>query len=151
VIIFVWGTSTEPGSWRDAHLHAAPRRNSRCASPFGGARSTIDGASVCTLYCTHVRKAMAEDADSRAANADEDMRREAADMGRMANAISEFLKRAHPKRYMQMVLDLNPEYLISKPIPDDGTGSKIKWMMQQGKLKLRVLPEDGLEIKLFAS
>ena len=94
---------------------------------------------------------MAEDADSRAANADEGMRREAADMGRMANAISEFLKRAHPNRYMQMVLDLNPEYLISKPIPDDGTGSKIKWMMQQGKLKLRVLPEDGLEIKLFAS
>jgi len=50
-----------------------------------------------------------------------------------------------------LTVDLNPEYLISKPIPDDGTGSKIKWMMQQGKLKLRVLPEDGLEIKLFAS
>lgn len=93
---------------------------------------------------------MTEDADARATNADDEMRREAAKMGRMANAISEFLKRAHPQRYLQMVLEMNPEYLVSKPIPDDGTGDKIKRMMQQGKLELRVLPEDGLEIRLFS-
>jgi len=151
VIIFVWGDVDRARQLAGRPSTRRPPPKQPVRIPSWGARSTIDGASVCTLYCTPVRKAMAEDADSRAANADEGMRREAADMGRMANAISEFLKRAHPNRYMQMVLDLNPEYLVSKPIPDDGTGSKIKWMMQQGKLKLRVLPEDGLEIKLFAS
>ena len=87
--------------------------------------------------------------DGRAAAADTDMREEAAKMTRMAGAISEFLRRAHPKRYLDMVLNMNPEYLVSKPVKDDGTGLVIKKMMQQGKLKLQVLPDDGLRIQLF--
>lgn len=92
--------------------------------------------------------AAAKNDDSRAADADSDMRREAAQMGKMASAISEFLRRAHPQRYMQMVLEMNPEYLVSKDVPDDGTGLKVKRLMEQGKLKLRVLPDDKLEIRL---
>ena len=90
-----------------------------------------------------------ETEDGRAAAADADMREEAAKMTRMAGAISEFLRRAHPKRYLEMVLNMNPEYLVSKPVKDDGTGVIIKKMMQQGKLKLHVLPDDGLRIQLF--
>ena len=91
----------------------------------------------------------AETDDGRAAAADADMREEAVKMTRMAGAISEFLRRAHPKRYLEMVLNMNPEYLVSKPVKDDGTGVIIKKMMQQGKLKLHVLPDDGLRIQLF--
>lgn len=88
--------------------------------------------------------------DEAAGVSQDDMQREAAQMGRMASAISEYLRKAHPKRYMQMVLEMNPEYLVSKTVTDHlETGTKVKAMMQQGKLKLRVLPEDGLEIRLF--
>ena len=94
---------------------------------------------------------MAEDAsDERSASSEADMKREAAQMGKMAAAISEYLKRAHPQRYKQMVLEMNPEYLVSKPVVDHlETGTIIKKMMQQGKLKLSVLPDDGLDIRLF--
>lgn len=85
----------------------------------------------------------------RAAAADGDMRSEAAQMTRMAGAISEFLRRAHPKRYLEMVMNMNPEYLVSKPVQEDGTGLIIKKMMQQGKLKLHVLPDDGLRIQVY--
>ena len=91
----------------------------------------------------------AETDDGRAAAADNDMRDEAAKMTRMAGAIGEFLRRAHPQRYLEMVLNMNPEYLVSKPVPDDGTGLAIKKLMQQGKLKLHVLPDDGLRVQLF--
>lgn len=88
--------------------------------------------------------------DAQTSDASADMQREAAQMSRMAGAISEFLKRAHPKRYMQMVLEMNPEYLVSKEVTHHlETGARIKTMMQQGKLKLRVLPDDGLEIRSF--
>lgn len=133
-----------------ADLRASPSETAGVDSQLGVLGDLLNRASGAGLVYVFIgQEAMttenAEPSDARA-----DMQREAAQMTRMASAISEYLKRAHPQKYMQMVFEMNPEYLVSKPVTHHlEAGTKIRGMMEQGKLKLRVLPGDGLEIKLY--
>lgn len=133
-----------------ADLRASPAETAGVDSQLGVLGDILTRASGAGLVYEFICQEVMTTDNAEPSDAQADMQREAAQMTRMASAISEYLKRAHPQRYMQMVLEMNPEYLVSKPVTHHlEAGTKIRSIMEQGKLKLRVLPGDGLEIKLF--